>query len=195
MAGEVDVFGQYDYLDVWNHERFVAKLQRDPYHRRRRAGAVGVRDLTMTPLHEPVLVAEIVALLEPARGGVFVDCTVGLGGHSRALLDAGRPRCSASIAIPRRSRSRAETLAAFGDRVELVHADYRELDRVLDARGIEGVAGVLADLGVSSMQLDARRARVQLPPRRAARHADGSVAGTDGGRSAARRSRKRSWPT
>ncbi len=53
-----------------------------------------------------------------------------------------------------RSGSRAETLAAFGDRVELVHADYRDLDRVLSARGLEGVAGILADLGVSSMQLD-----------------------------------------
>ena len=45
MAGEVDVFGQYDYLDVWNHERFVAKLAARAVHRRRREGAVGVRDL------------------------------------------------------------------------------------------------------------------------------------------------------
>src|SRR5439155_14488103 len=51
-----------------------------------------------------------------------------------------------------------DALAAFGDRVELVHADYRELDRVLDERGIAepgGVDGILADLGVSSMQFDA----------------------------------------
>jgi 16S rRNA (cytosine1402-N4)-methyltransferase len=48
-----------------------------------------------------------------------------------------------------------ETLAAFGDRVELVHADYRTLDEVLDARGVGQVAGILLDLGVSSMQLDA----------------------------------------
>ncbi|NUR56305.1 MAG: 16S rRNA (cytosine(1402)-N(4))-methyltransferase RsmH, partial [Acidobacteria bacterium] len=47
------------------------------------------------------------------------------------------------------------TLAPFSDRVELVHADYRDIDRVLDARGIAAVAGALADLGVSSMQLDA----------------------------------------
>ena len=43
-------------------------------------------------LHAPVLVAETLALLEPSRGGVFVDCTVGLGGHSRALLDGGAER-------------------------------------------------------------------------------------------------------
>ena len=46
----------------------------------------------MAPLHEPVLVAETVALLQPERGGVFVDCTVGLGGHSRAMLEAGATR-------------------------------------------------------------------------------------------------------
>ena len=46
----------------------------------------------MAPLHEPVLVSETVALLEPARGGLFVDCTVGLGGHSRVLLEAGASR-------------------------------------------------------------------------------------------------------
>ena len=48
-----------------------------------------------------------------------------------------------------------EATAAWGDRVELVHADYRELPQILDRRGIEGVAGTLADLGVSSLQLDA----------------------------------------
>ena len=52
-------------------------------------------------------------------------------------------------------RLAAEALAPFGDRVELVHTDYRDLDRVLEARGLAGVAGILADLGVSSMQLDA----------------------------------------
>ncbi len=108
----------------------------------------------MTPSHEPVMVPQVVDLLAPARGGVFVDCTVGLGGHSRALLQAGasrvlgldRDRAALSIA--------ANALEAFRDRVELVHADYRELDRVLDERGISGVDGALADLGVSSMQLD-----------------------------------------
>ena len=109
----------------------------------------------MSAAHEPVMLSEVVGLLGPARGGVFVDCTVGLGGHSRALLEAGAGRIlgldrdQSAIALAR------ETLAAFGDRVELVHADYRELGRVLDERGIERVSGALADLGVSSMQLDA----------------------------------------
>jgi 16S rRNA (cytosine1402-N4)-methyltransferase len=109
----------------------------------------------MTPSHEPVMVPQALDLLAPARGGLFVDCTVGLGGHSRALLEAGATRVlgldrdQAALAIA------ADALAAFRDRVELVHADYRDLDRVLDERGIPAVAGALADLGVSSMQLDA----------------------------------------
>jgi 16S rRNA (cytosine1402-N4)-methyltransferase len=101
------------------------------------------------------MVPQVLALLAPARGGLFVDCTVGLGGHGRALLEAGASRL---LGLDRDQAALAvadETLAAFRDRVELVHADYRDLDRVLDERGIGGVAGALADLGVSSMQLDA----------------------------------------
>lgn len=107
------------------------------------------------PTHEPVLVAEALALLQPERGGVFVDCTVGLGGHSRAILERGAARL---IGLDRDSdalRIAAQALAQFGDRVELVHADYRDIDRVLDDRGAARIAGILADLGVSSMQLDA----------------------------------------
>jgi 16S rRNA (cytosine1402-N4)-methyltransferase len=108
----------------------------------------------MAPLHEPVMVAEVLAHLDAARGGVFVDCTVGLGGHARALLEAGATRLigldrdQAALAIAR------ESLAAYGDRVELLHSDYRALTGLLDARGIARVDGVLADLGVSSLQLD-----------------------------------------
>jgi 16S rRNA (cytosine1402-N4)-methyltransferase len=109
----------------------------------------------MSPVHEPVMVAEVLDLLQPSQGGLFVDCTAGLGGHARALLEAGAPRLIgldrdlSALAIAR------EALRPFGDRVELVHADYRELDRVLDERAIAGAAGILADLGVSSMQFDA----------------------------------------
>jgi len=107
------------------------------------------------PQHVPVLVDEVRALLQPERGGIFVDCTVGLGGHSRMLLDSGASRLigidrdTDAIAIAR------DTLAPFGDRVTLVHADYRDIAAVLDAQGVSEVSGVLADLGVSSLQLDA----------------------------------------
>ena len=101
------------------------------------------------------MVAETLALLQPGRGGLFVDCTVGLGGHSRALLEAGASRLLGLDRDPDALRLAREALAPFGDRVELVHADYRDLGDVLDARGIAGVNGALADLGVSSLQLDA----------------------------------------
>jgi 16S rRNA (cytosine1402-N4)-methyltransferase len=101
------------------------------------------------------MVGETLALLAPSRGGVFVDCTVGLGGHARALLEAGASRILGLDRDPDALRHAADALATFGDRVELVHADYRDLVRVLDERGLPGVNGALADLGVSSMQLEA----------------------------------------
>jgi 16S rRNA (cytosine1402-N4)-methyltransferase len=107
------------------------------------------------PLHVPVMTREVVGLLHPDRGGLFVDCTVGVGGHSRALLEAGASRI---LGLDRDAEALAAartTLAAWGDRVELVHADYRDLRRVLDDRRIAGIDGALADLGVSSLQLEA----------------------------------------
>jgi 16S rRNA (cytosine1402-N4)-methyltransferase len=106
------------------------------------------------PVHEPVMVAEVVAMLEPSRGGQFVDCTVGLGGHTRALLDGGAARMLGLDRDTTALALAATSLAAWADRVELVHADYRDLGSVLDARGIDVVDGALADLGVSSMQFD-----------------------------------------
>jgi 16S rRNA (cytosine1402-N4)-methyltransferase len=101
------------------------------------------------------MVAEVVDVLAPRRGGQFVDCTAGLGGHTRALLDAGATAVLALDRDPAALAIAREVLASYGDRVTLVHADYRDLPRVLDAHGIPGVDGALADLGVSSMQLDA----------------------------------------
>ena len=108
----------------------------------------------MAATHVPVLLTETISLLDPSRGGLFVDCTVGLGGHSRALLEAGAARVIGLDRDAEALKLAAATLAAFGDRVELVHADFREVAVLLDARGVAGVAGALADLGVSSLQLD-----------------------------------------
>ncbi len=108
----------------------------------------------MEPRHVPVLLDEVRSLLLPERGGTFVDCTVGLGGHARMLLEGGAARL---IGIDRDTDALAlarASLAEFGARVTLVHADYRALADVLDAQGETAVSGVLADLGVSSMQLD-----------------------------------------
>ena len=108
--------------------------------------------------HAPVMAAEVVTLLDPARGGLFVDCTVGAGGHARALLEAGADRL---LGIDRDAETlplARDTLRPFAERVDLAHADFRTLDATLDARGIGSIdGGALADLGVSSMQFDGPR--------------------------------------
>jgi hypothetical protein len=106
-------------------------------------------------VHEPVMVAEVLEWLAPSRGGVFVDCTVGLGGHTRALLEAGATRVIGLDRDPAALIQAQRALDALEGRVELVHSDYRALEQVLAARNLDRVDGVLADLGVSSMQLDA----------------------------------------
>ena len=101
-------------------------------------------------VHVPVMRAEVLALLAPQRGGVFLDCTVGLGGHAQAVLAAGASRL-VGLDRDREALSQATgALASWGDRVELVHADYRDVGRVLDERGMDGIDGAMADLGVSS---------------------------------------------
>ena len=104
--------------------------------------------------HVPVLTPQVLDQLRPSRGGVFVDCTVGLGGHAAAMLAAGASRL---VGLDRDADALArarETLAPWRDRVDLVHADYRTLPSVLDERRLPVVDGALADLGVSSMQFD-----------------------------------------
>jgi 16S rRNA (cytosine1402-N4)-methyltransferase len=105
--------------------------------------------------HIPVLADATMRYLQPERGGLFVDCTVGLGGHSRLLLERGASRL---IGIDRDAGALAlarASLEPWADRVELVQADYRALDEVLRRFGVTSVDGTLADLGVSSLQLDA----------------------------------------
>lgn len=110
------------------------------------------------PTHVPVMRDRVVALLAPALrepGSVFVDATLGLGGHSAAVLSEiptcrliGLDRDNAALAIAR------ERLDEWGDRVTLVHAVYDAMPEVLASLGITSVQGILFDLGVSSMQLD-----------------------------------------
>ncbi|HEY7287943.1 MAG TPA: 16S rRNA (cytosine(1402)-N(4))-methyltransferase RsmH [Vicinamibacterales bacterium] len=105
--------------------------------------------------HVPVMTSEVLQYLRPDRGGIFVDCTVGLGGHARALLEAGASRLFGLDRDRDALAHATATLAPWTSRVELVHADYRDVVGVLDDRGVSAVDGALADLGVSSLQLDA----------------------------------------
>jgi len=104
------------------------------------------------PRHEPVLAAEIVSLVVTRPGGVYVDATVGLGGHTAAMLESGAGRVIGIDRDPAALAACRERFAEIGDRVTLVHADYREIAAVLRDQG--AVDGVMADFGVSSMQLD-----------------------------------------
>jgi 16S rRNA (cytosine1402-N4)-methyltransferase len=93
--------------------------------------------------------------LAPERGGLFVDCTVGLGGHSEAILEASND--TRVIGIDRDSaalNATSERLAHFGERFRAEHADFREVSRILEDLGEREPAGILADLGVSSLQFD-----------------------------------------
>jgi len=109
--------------------------------------------------HVPVMAARIVELLAPALadGGTYVDCTLGLAGHARMILSTspharlvGIDRDADALAIAR------ERLAEFGDRVALYEAVYDELPDVLAEDGTPKVQAILADLGLSSLQIDRR---------------------------------------
>jgi len=106
--------------------------------------------------HDPVLLQEVIQHLRPNReDGVLVDATVGLGGHAEALLEA-HPRVRL-VAIDRDPAALARTgerLARFAGRVTLARARHETLIDILKQHGIDSVSGILADLGVSSMQLD-----------------------------------------
>lgn len=105
--------------------------------------------------HEPVLVAECLRCLAPGRGGVFVDCTVGLGGHAAALLAAApEARLVGLDRDPEALAGAAARLAPFAGRWELHAGRFGDLAALLAPLGLPPLAGILADLGVSSLQLD-----------------------------------------
>lgn len=105
--------------------------------------------------HRPVLLFEAVELLAPERGGLFVDATLGLGGHSEAILAASPDTRVLGIDRDREAiRLASERLARFGTRFRVAHANSRDINRVLAEAGETEASGVLADLGVSSLQFD-----------------------------------------
>ena len=110
-----------------------------------------------TPAHVPVLLERCIGLLAPALTGpdaVVVDCTLGMGGHSEALLAQTPASLIGLDRDPEALRRSAERLSPYGERVTLVHAVYDALPTVLADLGLTRVQGVLFDLGVSSLQLD-----------------------------------------
>jgi 16S rRNA (cytosine1402-N4)-methyltransferase len=102
--------------------------------------------------HIPVLVDAVVEALTPAER--VIDGTVGLGGHAKALLDAGVAEVLGLDADAQALALARENLAAYGARVHLAHASYLDMAREAERLGWSQVDGILLDLGVSSLQLD-----------------------------------------
>ncbi|MBA2646734.1 MAG: 16S rRNA (cytosine(1402)-N(4))-methyltransferase RsmH [Pyrinomonadaceae bacterium] len=105
--------------------------------------------------HRPVLLQETLRYLAPERGGLFVEATLGLGGHAAAVLEAsvetrvlGLDRDSEAL------RLAEKRLAGYGSRFRAVHANHRDIARVMREAGEHEASGMLADLGVSSLQFD-----------------------------------------
>lgn len=104
--------------------------------------------------HKPVLLDEVLQILLATGGGVFVDCTLGLGGHTEAILNSSPS--SKVIGIDRDTdalRSARERLAKFGDRVRFVQSNFSDIGEIVAGEAGQ-ISGIVADLGVSSMQLD-----------------------------------------
>ena len=105
--------------------------------------------------HIPVLLDECIKYLNIKPDGVYVDGTLGMGGHSEAILQ--RLTTGRLISIDRDAEAikrAGERLAPYADKLTIVHGNFRDLDAILDEQGIQAVDGMLFDLGVSSPQLD-----------------------------------------
>jgi 16S rRNA (cytosine1402-N4)-methyltransferase len=107
-------------------------------------------------LHTPVMVDEVLEYLQPRMGQIILDCTVGCGGHASKILDKIKPNGSL-LGIDKDEEilhMAKHSLSKTGGFFKLYHADYSDVDIVLQQAGIDKVNGVLLDLGVSSFQLD-----------------------------------------
>jgi len=105
--------------------------------------------------HAPVMLEEVLAAIAPRAGGVYLDVTAGGAGHAQALLErAPGARLVAFDRDPSAVRAAGQRLARFGERATVVHGSFSEVEEYLVAEGIDAVDGLVADLGVSSPQLD-----------------------------------------
>ena len=105
------------------------------------------------PGHVPVMLREVLEVLAPRRGAIYVDGTFGAGGYSRALLEAAECRVWAIDRDPAAIARGAELAGRFPERLTLIEGCFGDMDDLIEARG-GGVDGVAFDLGVSSLQLD-----------------------------------------
>ena len=109
------------------------------------------------PTHIPVMTAEVVDALNVEPGGVYVDCSVGEGGHAEAVLRATRGVSLLGIDLDRDALKAAERRLSFSSGVKLVHGNSADVARIASEHQATPADGVLFDLGVSSLQLDTPR--------------------------------------
>jgi 16S rRNA (cytosine1402-N4)-methyltransferase len=104
--------------------------------------------------HIPVMLGEVLSALSPRDNGIYVDGTFGAGGYAKGMLEAANCRVVAIDRDPEAIRAGAALLAAFADRLTLVHGRFSDMEQLLGELGVRQVDGVTLDVGVSSMQLD-----------------------------------------
>ncbi len=105
--------------------------------------------------HRPVLLEETLMFLAPERGGLFVDCTVGLGGHSEAILNSSADSRVIGLDLDTAALDYSrQRLAPYGDRFRAFQTNFRAIAEVLQQANERDPSGILVDLGVSSLQFD-----------------------------------------
>ena len=105
------------------------------------------------PIHQPVLIRSLINKISPV-GGTWVDCTFGAGGYSSALLEAGAQKIIAIDCDPYVIERAAKLKQRYGTKLELTEAKFSSLENVIKQRDLKNVAGIVFDIGVSSMQID-----------------------------------------
>lgn len=120
---------------------------------------MAILTMTAAPVHEPVLLAESIAALKVKRGGRYIDCTVGGGGHAAAILETSSPggQLLGIDADPEAIEIARGRLKSYGDSVTLVNENFRNLESICDRFGFRPVNGIVFDLGMSSLQLESSR--------------------------------------
>src|SRR3982751_5255537 len=112
-------------------------------------------DIDAQIAHKPVLLRETLQFLQPEKGGFYVDATLGLGGHTEAILDSSADSVVAGIDQDIEAINFAsERLLKFGDRLQIFNANFSQIKGIVEKATQGPPNGILADLGVSSLQLD-----------------------------------------
>ncbi|RPJ80491.1 MAG: 16S rRNA (cytosine(1402)-N(4))-methyltransferase [Acidobacteria bacterium] len=127
-------------------------------------------------MHQPVLSREVIDLLRPRPGGVYVDATLGLGGHSEQIVSLG----GRVVGIEWDDDAASRAAERLGPAATIVRESYANLPSILESLKLTVVDGILLDLGVSSLQFDTASRGIQLPARGSSGHANVAAGSEDG---------------